>query len=220
MIKLNKYGDEKVLCVPRWYYESAAKISNPDNLLDNPLETSVVNVGYFDYRNDVEMDESVLQVIPYVVLRYKDRYFITQRLGGDERLQGMCAFIGGHVDVEDTVANSGYKSGIDYMLTISEGLIREIEEETTCKFKDNITNIAFDHVFIDNSAQVSRCHVCQLVIVDVNTKDIKIKETDKLIGNWVDLSILKLLKEEGKTEGWASIVIDYLNKIGGTQDEI
>lgn len=204
----SKYGDEKVLCVPRWYYETACKCSANRQALD----TSIANAGYFDYRYEVEMDESVLQVIPYVVLKHEDRYFVTMRLGGDERLQGMIAFLGGHIEPSDVEFSDDIKSGIKPIWTMYHGLMRELCEETTLD-KDSHATINFKTVFVDNSSQVSRCHVCQLVVVEVDTYDIEIRETDKLEGAWVTLDDLNELKANGKTEGWCGITIDLLNEV-------
>ena len=204
-----KYGDEKVLCIPRWYYESACGIHNTTFA----LEYAIANVGYFDYRYDVEMDESVLQVIPYVVLRHNNKYFVTKRLAGDERLKGMVAFLGGHIDPSDAMMSNISKSKIAPYTTMYNGLKRELLEETTVNAK-SITGDYFVDVFVDNSSQVSRCHVCQLVLVDVNTDDVKIRETEKLEGDWVTLEELNELKSNGKTEGWCGITIDLLNKVG------
>ena len=204
----SKYGDEKVLCVPRWYYESACKCSANRQALD----ISIANAGYFDYRYEVEMDESVLQVIPYVVLKHEDKYFITLRLGGDERLQGMAAFLGGHIEPTDVEFSSDFKSGIKPIWTMYHGLMRELSEETTFMPGDH-TTMKFNTVFVDNSSQVSRCHVCQLVIVEVNNANIEIRETDKLEGAWVTLGDLNDLKANGKTEGWCGITIDLLNEV-------
>ena len=203
-----KYGDEKVLCIPRWYYETACNIHNTNNA----LEYAIANTGYFDYRYEVEMDESVLQVIPYVVLTHEDKYFVTKRLGGDERLKGMVAFLGGHINPCDAVKSIISKSKIAPYTTMYNGLKRELLEETTLKAK-SITGDYLKDVFVDNSSQVSRCHVCQLVIVDVDTDDIKIREVEKLEGDWVTLEQLNELKASGKTEGWCGITIDLLNKM-------
>ena len=204
----SKYGDERVLCVPRWYYETVCKSSANRQA----LETSIANAGYFDYRYEVEMDESVLQVIPYVVLKHGDKYFVTMRLGGDERLQGMVAFLGGHVEPCDIEFSVDIDSGIKPIWTMLHGLTRELREETTLE-TCNGAKINFKTVFVDNSSQVSRCHVCQLVIVEVDTDDIEIRETDKLEGAWVTLDELNGLKANGKTESWCGITIDLLNEV-------
>ena len=203
-----KYGDEKVLCIPRWYYESACNIHESGFA----LEYSIANAGYFDYRYEVEMDESVLQVIPYVVLSHEGKYFVTKRLGGDERLKGMVAFLGGHIDPTDMEFSYISKTRIAPYTTMYNGFKRELIEETTLD-PVCITGDYFTNVFVDNSSQVSRCHVCQLVLVSISTDNVKIKETDKLEGDWVTLEELNELKASGKTEGWCSIAIDLLNKM-------
>jgi predicted NUDIX family phosphoesterase len=205
-----KYGDEKVLCIPRWYFETAIKHYD-DELA---LNISIANHGWYDYRYEVEMDETILQVIPYVVLRHNGKYFVTKRLAGDERLKGMVAFLGGHIDDSDLVVNHGCHTGISPYDTIVKGMVRELTEETTVKENQIHINEPID-VFVDNSSQVSRCHVCELFVIDTTTDNIVIRETEKLEGAWLTLDELKEKVALGKCEGWAARTVGYLSTLEG-----
>lgn len=196
-----KYGDEKVLCIPRRVYEA-----DPENWNFLRLTNVISDKGFFAYRYEVEMDESILQVIPYVVLKHEDKYFITKRIAGDERLKGMTAFLGGHIDEKDGSVHEDLIHSYDVIVV---GMFRELTEETTLDI-NQVTNILAADVFVDESSQVSRCHICQLMIVEVDSMDIEIKETEKLEGGWVTLDELKVIKDSGKAEGWCKIAIDIL----------
>ena len=209
-----KYQDEKVLCIPRWYFETAARSYDSERALN----ISIANHGWYDLRYEVEMDESILQVIPYIVLRHNGKYFVTNRLAGDERLKGMVAFLGGHIDDTDWVVNHSFKSTISPYDTIVKGLIRELTEETTVKPNQLCTMETID-VFVDNRSQVSRCHVCELFVLDTTTDDIAIRETDKLEGAWLTLDELKEKVALGKCEGWAALTVDYLSTLEGVNHD-
>ena len=67
-----KYGNEQVLCIPRDCYEGMQSYDYGELLSDIRFE------GKFKLRYEVEQDEQWLQVIPYVVVKCGDEYFITK----------------------------------------------------------------------------------------------------------------------------------------------
>ena len=200
-----KYGNEKVLCIPNVYEEGYCYL---DLLYD------VTRAGEFKLRYEVEQDEKWLQVIPYVVVKNNDKYFITRRLGGDERLKGMVAFLGGHVNPEDECNYQLSKDLIDADFTLLNCVERELEEETNI-YEWMINDYKCVKVFVDMRAPVSRVHICALVIADLPDEFIKyatIKEVEKLEGDWATLEELKEIMESGKMEGWAEIATKELLK--------
>jgi predicted NUDIX family phosphoesterase len=161
--------------------------------------------GEFKLRYEVEQDENYLQVIPYVIVKCGDKYFITERLGGDHRLKGMTAFVGGHIDSCDKAVSLLDKNLIAPEETIMRGIARELFEEINlCQ----IESLKCVGTFVDNRQPVSRVHICALIIAEITelTKTtVHVKELDKLKGKWVSLDELKELMDSGKMEGWAEI---------------
>lgn len=68
-------------------------------------------------RCEAECDPSFKQLIPYVLVEHKPthRFFMTTRIGGEERLKGQASIgLGGHLDCGEDVVDA---------------LFRELEEE-------------------------------------------------------------------------------------------
>ena len=205
-----KYGDEKVLCIPReCYEESLGWVKNYSYPI---LCCDIGNDGEFKLRYEVEQDEKWLQVIPYVVVKCEDEYFITKRLGGDPRLQGMVAYVGGHVNPCDYVGAYLDMTSLNADGTLHSCVLRELEEEVglSCTLIKN--NKCVD-VFVDERAPVSRVHICALVIVEIHERfkdSVQVIETDKLEGDWATLEELEQFMNSGKMEGWCEIATKKL----------
>lgn len=128
-------------------------------------------------RAEAERDESVKQLIPYCVIRRADRVFLTRRLGAqtEARLHNLYSVgIGGHMNengaatLEDLVARN---------------LRRELAEELIMDEPEAIELIG---ALNDDSTSVSRCHFGLLYQVWTRG-DVKVRETDKMIGEFVPL---------------------------------
>lgn len=200
-----KYGEEKVLCIPNLYEEGYCYFD---------LMHDITRFGEFKLRYKVEQDENWLQVIPYVVVKNSGKYFVTRRLAGDERLKGMVAFLGGHVNPIDRSANWLVEELISADATMHNCVLRELREETTIS-DWMIGECKCIKVFVDTRAPVSRVHICALVITELPdefVKYLKIRETEKLEGDWVTLEELKEAMDNGKMEGWAEIATKELLK--------
>ena len=200
-----KYKDEKVLCVAN---HDLKNLKNPNKNPIRVLMKAIKKHGYFDYRYNAEIDYSAKQVIPYVVLKCGDKYFVTKRLQGDSRLIGdMSIAVGGHVNPCDLVD----ETSLDYPKNVVDAcMVRELFEETTINFT-NVCGKEYITTFVDKSADVSKVHVCLLIVVELKNEDIKIRETDKLEGVWLNQQ--EVMESFDKFENWSQIAIDLL-KIG------
>lgn len=198
-----KYKDEKVLCIPNSNLKS---LKNPHKDHVHSLLKAIKKHGYFDYRYNAEVDYTSKQVIPYVVLKCKDKYFVTQRVKGDSRLVGgLSIAVGGHVNPCDL----GVVTNLDYpKLIVDSCMVRELEEETTIDFT-KVKNKEYVTTFIDTRSDVSKVHVCLLVVIELEDTSLEIKETDKLIGKW--LSPQEIMESYDKLEGWSQIAVDLLD---------
>lgn len=200
-----KYGDERVFCVSNHHLNSWFRVK------PNKIEALIEGMekhGYFDLRHNAEIDYTAKQVIPYVVLKSGDEYFVTTRLKGDSRLVGGSSIaVGGHINPCD-VGPMGMRYPSD---TINNCLVRELLEETTITMDDLMNaKLDFKTVFVDESSDVSKVHVCLLVVVEVDDKsNIDIKETEKLTGQWMNGD--EVMGIIDRFEGWSKIAIDLLD---------
>lgn len=206
---MEKYKDEQVLCVKNLHLNTWMKCCDSKT---KALIHAVQNHGFFEYRYNAEIDYELKQVIPYVVVRHNENYFVTERIKGDSRLVGgLSIAVGGHVNPCD-VAESVEKRPWD---TLANCVERELKEETTINVYEDIANSSVVTTFIDESSDVSKVHVCLLIVMDVKLEDVEIKETEKLKGKWMNLDEVK--DNYDKFEGWSKIAIDILES-GDTGD--
>lgn len=198
-----KYPTERVLCVNNSSLESW-ETQNENKVL--ALLNAIRFGGYMAYRYDAELNFDAKQVIPYVVLKHEDKYFVTKRIKGDERLVGgLSIAVGGHINPVDRVGT------FDPEKVVLNCIDRELDEETTV-IKDDIKSMKFVTSFVDESSEVSRVHVCLLTLIELNNNAIGIKETDKLEGVWMSVDEIK--EQYEKLEGWSKITFDLLEKEG------
>ena len=154
--------------------------------------------SFFLPRAGVEDDPTYQQIIPYVVFRHGDRYFLTKRLkaSSEKRLRQQYSLgVGGHINREDL-------GGGD---PIYDGLRREWEEEVEYhgEFEARLLGL-----INDESAPVSKVHLGVAFLVDGSTPDISIRETDKLSGELLTLEEMRIFYLG--MESWSQIVYDQL----------
>lgn len=199
-----KYGKERVLCIDNRHLNSWNRtIVNEIEA----LEKAVNFHGYFDYRYNAEINYNAKQLIPYVVLKQDGKLYVTKRLQGDSRLVGSSSVaVGGHVDNID-IANSNGKEFFDTL--VKNCIARELQEELNGLEDLDLTNYR-DYMkctFIDEGSDVSKVHVCLLVVIELDKdKNISIKETDKLDGEWVSMNDIDV----DSLEGWSRIAYKIL----------
>ena len=153
---------------------------------------------FFMPRAEVEDDPSYQQIIPYVVFRHDGRYFLTHRLraSSEKRLRQQYSLgVGGHI-------NPGDLEGGD---PIQDGLKRECEEEVVYKGKFEARLLG---LLNDDSSPVSKVHLGVVFLVDGDSPDIAIRETDKLAGQLLTLDEMKI--HYLQMESWSQMVYDRL----------
>lgn len=153
---------------------------------------------FFKPRGEVEDDPSYQQIIPYVVFRHGDRYFLTHRLraSSEKRLRKQYSLgVGGHI-------NPGDLQGGD---PIADGLKREWAEEVVYdgRFEAKLLGL-----LNDESAPVSKVHLGVVFLVDGDSPNIAIRETTKLAGELLTLDEMRRLYLE--MESWSQMVYDRL----------
>ena len=187
-------SDEQVFVVPRtavideagWY-----------GLRTDGLEAFVAALerdGGYRPRAAIEVDPGFKQIIPYLVLRDGERYFLMQRTmaGADARLHGRYSIgIGGHLNPGD-----------DGLLG---GLRREWDEELDADFVPNFRLVA---LLNDDTTDVGSVHLGAVYVADAGGRSVTVRETDKLTGSFVDPSAVESVLE--RLETWSRLVFEHL----------
>ena len=150
-------------------------------------------------REIVENDPQYKQIIPYVILKYKETYFTYQRgkLQTEKRLLDNYSLgIGGHISIFDENL---------FSTTYEEGLNREINEEIyiNSKYTNNIIGL-----INDDTNDVGKVHFGVVHLFELERKDVQAKE--KSIRNVNFMSKEDLTKKSRLFETWSQIIIKYL----------
>ncbi len=189
---------EHVLCVSRDdIFPDGAWHGFVESGLDRAVEV-IRSRSFFMPRADVEDDPGYQQIIPYVVFRNRDRYFLTRRLkaSGERRLRQQYSLgVGGHI-------NPGDLAGGD---PVYDGLRREWEEEVEYQGQFEARMLGLIN---DDSAPVSRVHLGVVFLVDGDSPEIAIRETEKLSGELLTLDEMRIFYLG--MESWSQIVYDRL----------
>jgi predicted NUDIX family phosphoesterase len=153
---------------------------------------------FFMPRAAVENDPAYQQIIPYVVFRHDARYFLTHRLraSSEKRLRKQYSLgIGGHINPGDLEAGD----------PILDGLKREWGEEVVYdgRFEAELIGL-----LNDDSSPVSKVHLGVVFLVDGDSPNIAIRETDKLAGELLTLDEMRIYYLG--MESWSQMVYDRL----------
>ena len=187
-------SDERVFVVPRSVVPQAA---GWHGLRTDGLDTFVAAVerdGCYEPRAEMERDPSFKQIIPYVVLRDGDRYFLMQRTaaGADARLHGLYSIgVGGHLNPGD----GGLLGGLE----------REWHEELVADFLPEFRLVA---LLNDDTTPVGSVHLGAVYVADAAGRPVAIRETDKLRGRFADPVEVAAVVE--RMETWSHLAFEFL----------
>ena len=150
-------------------------------------------------RGLAEDDTAYKQIIPYLVFRHNDLYFLMQRKGSssEQRLASKYSLgIGGHLREEDMKGSS-----------IIEWAQREFDEEINYSGSVTITPLG---ILNSEETPVDQVHVGFVFLLEGDSADISIR-SELQSGELVPLSACK----EKDLEGWSRFVVEFLeaNKV-------
>lgn len=152
----------------------------------------VAGHGRYARRDEMERDPSNKQVIPYLVLRDGERYFLMRRTraGGDARLFDRWSIgVGGHLNPGDD--------------GVFGGLRREWREELAADFEPVFTPIA---LLNDDTTDVGSVHLGVVFVADAEGRAVTVRETDKLRGAFA--SPAEVAAGIDHLETWSRIVFE------------
>ena len=185
---------ERVLVIPR-----ATVMADPGwrGIVDGDLErfdALLRDEARFVERATAEVDRSLKQVIPYLVLRDGERYFLMRRThaGGDARLHDRYSIgVGGHLNPGDG--------------DLSGGLRREWEEELESDFVPEFELVG---LLNDDSTDVGSVHLGAVFTADAAGRPVSIRETDKLAGAFAGADEVAAVAD--RLESWSALAFTFL----------
>lgn len=148
---------------------------------------------FFVLRADAEVAPQYRQIIPYVVVTHRDEVFTLRRTPkqSEARLHHKVSIgVGGHI-------NPGHG--------IVEGLQKELDEEVDVA--DDF-DLQFAGIINDESTDVGRVHLGIVYLLRSSGKNVRVKETEKMTGEWLARRDLAPLRDAMET--WSQIVYDAL----------
>lgn len=155
---------------------------------------TVAQHGRFGPRGAMEADPGFKQIIPYLVLRDGDRYFLMRRTraGGDVRLHDRWSIgVGGHLNPGDE--------------DLDGGLRREWSEELVADF---VPEFRFVGLLNDDTTPVGEVHLGAVYVADAEGQAVAIRETDKLSGAFATPAEVAAVAADLET--WSSLVFEHL----------
>ncbi len=145
-------------------------------------------------RAEMEQDPAWKQLIPYLVLRDGDRYFLMRRTkaGADARLHDRWSIgVGGHLNPGDE--------------GLTGGLQREWREELDAAFEPAFEPVA---LLNDDTTDVGAVHLGIVVLADADGRPVRVRETDKLAGGFASAAEVAAVRDDLET--WSRLVFDAL----------
>ncbi|CAN5662061.1 NUDIX domain-containing protein [soil metagenome] len=152
--------------------------------------------GRFEDRAAAEQDPTRKQVIPYLVLRDGERYFLMRRTraGADARLHDRYSIgVGGHLNPGDDGPLGG--------------LQREWREELHADFLPTFRAIG---LLNDESTDVGSVHIGIVYSADAAGRPVAVREHDKLSGAFADR--VEVATVVDGMESWSRLVFEALER--------
>jgi predicted NUDIX family phosphoesterase len=187
-------GVEQVLVVPRstlmgdpgWYGIRTQGLG--------AFEGFVADAGRFAPRPEMEASRAWKQIIPYLVLRDRGRYFLMRRTraGADARLHDRRSIgVGGHLNPGDR--------------DLLGGLRREWREELTAEFEPAFRLIG---LLNDDTTDVGAVHLGAVYVAEADGRNVSVRETHKLDGAFATPDEVRAVVDDLET--WSRLAFDFI----------
>jgi predicted NUDIX family phosphoesterase len=186
--------DELVYVVPRAAVISGAGWYGVRTVALAESIEAISRAGRYEPRARMEHDPSFKQVIPYLVLRDGERYFLMRRTrgGADARLHDRWSIgVGGHLNPGDG--------------GVAGGLVREWREELDADFVPQFTLVG---LLNDDTTDVGSVHLGAVYLADAGGRPVAVRETDKLTGAFAEPA--EVVRVADDLETWSRLVFEHL----------
>ena len=147
---------------------------------------------FFIDRAIAETSPQYKQIIPYVLIRNGDAFYLLQRTPKqtEARLHHKLSLgIGGHINPDAP--------------ELLDGLQKELEEEVDVA---GDYDLSFVGILNDDETEVGSVHHGAVFVLDALDGNVQVRETDKMTGRWVARKDLAAQRE--MMESWSAIVYD------------
>ena len=191
---------ERVLVVPSATFHRAGIFQGfsprADYYLSRILEPA--NLSY-RLRSDVETDLDFKQIVPYVLLRWKDQVFHYTRgkRATETRLQALRSIgVGGHISlIDENLFQSPYR----------EAMFREVAEEVYLEsaYEEHCIGLINDDSTPVGQVHLGIVHVFELV-------EPKVRRREQALTRTGFASIKELCSQRNEFETWSQIVLDAI----------
>ncbi len=158
---------------------------------------SILNViearHFFIARPIAEESPRYKQIIPYVAIRNLEDYFVLQRTSKqtESRLHHkMSLGIGGHINPDTP--------------TVLGGLEKELDEEVSVP---RPFDLRFIGILNDDTTDVGRVHLGAVYLLDTQSRDVTVRETEKMSGAWRPRAELAGIRDAMET--WSQLIYDH-----------
>ena len=161
----------------------------------------------FRPRPELESDNSAKQLISYTLFVSDNRVFVMKRLEtqSESRLRGLLSIgVGGHMNPAAGVDWPGRRRLSDLKALVAVNTTREIREEVSMAQSPDFSILGFLN---DDKNAVGQVHLGVVSVVTLPSPLLAVRETDKMMGAWVELKKLPLL---GEFETWSALVLESL----------
>jgi len=153
-------------------------------------------------RGKAEQDERYKQIIPYILFKHENRFFLYEYIKGATEVRLHHNYILGIAGHLNPIAN-----GDD---AIEVGMMREWEEEVD--FEGNIKNKKLVGILNDNRRDVERVHLGLIYVFEGDNSKIEIKEVEKMKGRMMTIEEMEPLIGDEELLGWAPLLFPYLDR--------
>jgi predicted NUDIX family phosphoesterase len=192
-------ADELVLVIPTPIFHALGVFQGlcPDVEHYSPL----LDPKHFSFlpRGRAEHDPTFKQLIPYVVLKYRDQVFhYTRGQGaGEKRLRALRSIgIGGHINpIDDAAGAHPYR----------QGLLRELAEEVRIETLYRETCLGFIN---DDATPVGQVHLGIVHVFELEEPKVQRREADLMQAGFA--AIAELLRAKDAFETWSQFVLEEL----------
>ncbi|HAF17803.1 MAG: DNA mismatch repair protein MutT [Syntrophomonadaceae bacterium] len=169
---------------------------------DHVLWNLFAENGVFRERNQMEQDPSYKQLIVYLVLRYRDRIFVYQRIKatGEKRLLDQYSFgLGGHINPV---------SARSFRKLIISNLNRELKEEVVFP---GYYSYGFLGFLNDEQTEVGQHHLGLVFLISCLSDEITVREKNKIQGALIPISQLDDYRPN--LENWSCLLLPQIKNI-------
>lgn len=161
------------------------------------IHAHILEHHFFLDREKAEYDNTVKQIIPYVLLRQDGRYFLLRRLKKqtEARLHDKLSLgVGGHINPTEETAED----------VLTAGLLRELHEEVSVETVRSLTCVGFLN---ENNGGVSDYHAALVYLLEAQGQ-VSVLETEKMSGQWATVEELTACLD--RLETWSRIAVEQI----------